>query len=76
MSLYLGGHLSYFDAQNRSHIDLEIDAPTRLVDILTQLGIPFGEIFLVIVNREIMPLEDAKVEPGDKIEVFPPMGGG
>lgn len=75
-SLHLGGHLSYFDAHNRTHIDLEFEQPARLVDILKQLGIPFGEIFLVIVNGEIVPLQEANVSAGDKVEIFPPMGGG
>jgi sulfur carrier protein ThiS len=76
MLLHLGGHLSYFDVQNRTHIDLKLETPTRLVDILTQLGIPFGEIYLVIVNDEVISLQEANINPGDKVEVFPPMGGG
>lgn len=76
MSLYLGGHLSYFDVQNRKKIDLELETPTRLVDILTQLGIPCGEIYLVIVNGEIITLAEANIIAGDKVEVYPPMGGG
>lgn len=76
MSLHLGGYLNYFDAQKRKDIELELTSPTWLKDILAQLGIPVGEIFLVVVNSELVPLEDACVKPGDRIEIFPPMGGG
>ncbi len=76
MSLHLGGYLNYFDPQKRKEIDLELTSPTWLKEILTKLGIPVGEIFLVVINGELVPLEDACVKPGDHVEVFPPMGGG
>ncbi len=76
ISLHLGGHLSYYDVQKRNLIDLELTAPTQLRDVLTQLGIPVGEIFLVVVNGEVIPLDEACIEPDDRIEIFPPMGGG
>ncbi|MBN1537420.1 MAG: MoaD/ThiS family protein [Anaerolineales bacterium] len=76
MSLHLGGYLHYYDSQKRKDIDLVLTSPTFLKDLLNHLGVPVGEIFLVVVNSESVPLEDAWVKPGDRIEVFPPMGGG
>lgn len=76
MSLHLGGYLNQYDAQKRKDIDLELTSPRLLKDVLAQLGIPFGEIFLVVVNSELVPLDEAWAKPGDRIEIFPPMGGG
>jgi sulfur carrier protein ThiS len=76
MRLHLGGHLNYFDAQQRANFEVELAGKQRLVDLLTKLKIPVGEIFLVSINGEAVPLEEAWVQPDDNVQLFPPMGGG
>jgi sulfur carrier protein ThiS len=76
MRLHLGGHLNYFDAQQRAHLEIELVGKQRLVDILVRLNIPAEEIFLVSINGEVVALEDAWIQPDDHVQLFPPMGGG
>ena len=43
MRLHLGGHLDWYDPQKRAWLDLHLDTPLLLTDLLQQLGIPAGE---------------------------------
>jgi sulfur carrier protein ThiS len=76
MRLHLGGHLNWYDPQKRSWLELRLDAPLLLTDLLAQLGIPEGEVALVVVDRRAIPLEGTTVTDGARVELFPPMGGG
>ena len=76
MRLHLGGHLNYYDAQQRHMLQIELVGNERLENILAGLGIPIGEIFLVSINGEVIALEDAWSQPDDYVQVYPPMGGG
>jgi sulfur carrier protein ThiS len=76
MRLHLGGHLNYFDAQQRADFEVEVVGKQCLADLLTNLKIPAGEIFLVSINGEVIALDDAWVLPDDYVQLFPPMGGG
>lgn len=76
VEIYLGGYLNYFDREKRSHFTLAISQKMRLIEILVQLEVPLEEIAFTSVNSELVNLEIAQVSPGDRIEFFPPMGGG
>ena len=76
MRLHLGGHLNYFDAMQRINFEVGLLEKQRLMDLLLELKIPAGEIFLVSINGEVVPLEDAWVRPDDHVQLYPPMGGG
>ena len=76
MRLYLGGHLNYFDEQQRANLEIELVGKQRLEDVLARLRIPSGEIFLVSINGELVALEDAWIQPDDHVQLYPPMGGG
>ncbi len=76
MQLRLGGHLNYYDALERSTIAVDLAEKQKLSVVLETLGIPLGEVFLVSINAEAVALEDAWVQQGDHVEVYPPMGGG
>ena len=76
MRLHLGGHLSWYDPQKRTWLDLSLAAPMSLVRLLEGLGVPPGEIAIVTVNGQTVLPEDAVVAHGDQVEVYPPIGGG
>jgi sulfur carrier protein ThiS len=76
MRLHLGGHLNYFDAQQRANLEIELVGKQRLEDVLDRLKIPIGEIFLVSINGEVVALEDAWIQQDDQVQLYPPMGGG
>jgi len=76
MRLHLGGHLNYFDALQRANLEIELVGKQRLEDVLARLRIPAGEIFLVSINGVVVALEDAWIQPGDHVQLYPPMGGG
>jgi sulfur carrier protein ThiS len=76
MRLHLGGHLSYFDALQRADLEIDLACKERLTDILATLRIPVGEVFITSINGEVVPLNDAWIQPGDHVRLYPAMGGG
>jgi sulfur carrier protein ThiS len=74
--LTLGGHLSFYDDLRRKHIQVYLEKPAPLSDLLSRLGIPWVEISFASVNGELASLAEVWVAPGDRIELYPPMGGG
>ncbi len=76
MRLHLGGHLNYFDAQQRAKLEIKLVGKQRLEDVLNRLKIPKGEIFLVSINGEVVALEDAWIQQDDQVQLYPPLGGG
>lgn len=75
LRLRLGGHLNYFDPHQRAWLQPPLARPVVLRALLETLGVPAGEIALVVINGEQASL-DATIAPGDRVELFPPMGGG
>ena len=76
MRLHVGGHLSFYLPDKNANLDLALEAPTRLTDILAKLSIPGGEVVLVVVNGELAELSSVSVTNSDRVELFPPIGGG
>ncbi len=74
--LHLGGHLNYYDPQSRPRLEIDLHSRARLVDLLARLHIPTGEVYLTALNGELVDLPECWVQPGDRVELFPPMGGG
>ena len=76
MHLHLGGHLNWYDAHKRSWQELELSGPTRLTDLLDRLHVPPGEVALTVVNGQLTELQHAVVSDHDRVELYPPIGGG
>ena len=76
MRLHFGGHLNFYEPQKRTWVDVPVSAPTRLLDVLAQLGVPSAEVAIVSVNGNAVTMEDAIVSDADRVEVYPPVGGG
>lgn len=48
---------------------------TTIMGVVTQLAIPESEVKLTFVNGKQRPL-DHVLEDGDRLGIFPPVGGG
>ena len=76
MKLHLGGHLSFYEPQRRAWVDLALPAPQNLPDLLVGLGIPPGEVALVVINGVLAQEDKPLLTDEDQVELYPPMGGG
>jgi sulfur carrier protein ThiS len=76
MRLHLGGHLNWYDLQKRSWLMIQLAEPMLLVELLDRLHVPPGEVALTVVNGRLVSLEDVRVSDGDRVELYPPIGGG
>ena len=76
LEIHLGGHLNFYAPDKQSRFSLPLAGPTPLAAILEQLGVPQAEVSVAAVNGELVTVETTLVQPGDKIEIYPPIGGG
>ena len=76
MKLHLGGQFSFYLAGNPHQVELQLDEPTRLSQVLDRLGIPLAEIHIVVVNGELVDLQEAWVSQQDEVKLYPPVSGG
>ncbi len=76
MRLYLGGQFSFYIPNHPRHIEIELEGPTRLSDVLTGLGIPIAEINLVTINGELIEIQEATISQPDEVKIYPPVSGG
>ena len=75
MKIYLGADLDFYHPQKERWLAVSLEQPAKLADLLVRLGIPLGEIHLVVVNGENATL-DAIVTDTDEVKLFSPVGGG
>jgi len=76
MRLHLGGHLSWYDPQKRSWLELSLPEPVALIELVRLLELPVEEIAISAVNGHAVSLDEALVSDGDRVELYPPIGGG
>ena len=76
MRIYLGGHLNFYHPQKDKWLDVELGQPTPLRVILDGSGIPISEVYLVVVNGELVDLHEAIVTEQSEVKLFPAVGGG
>lgn len=55
---------------------MDIREGTRIRDLLEDLGIPEAEVRLVFVNGQNRSDRSYRIKPGDRVGIFPPVGGG
>ena len=58
-----------------SHKILELRPRTSVRDVVERLALPEMEIHLVFVNGRVVSL-DQMLQDGDRLALFPPIGGG
>ncbi len=76
MKLYVGSYFAFFTSNREHWIDVDIPNPTPLTQILLELGIPVGEVHLVVVNDQAMESTNILISSGDTVRLFPAVGGG
>lgn len=76
MRLHLGGHLNWYEPQKRAWIEISLATAVPLTSLLEALHVPAGEVAIVTINGRLTPLEAAVVADGDRVELYPPIGGG
>ena len=76
MRIYLGGHLNFYHPQKDSWLELEINQPRALAEVLAEAAIPEGEVYLAVINRELVELSEAVISDQDDVKLFPAVGGG
>jgi sulfur carrier protein ThiS len=76
MKLNLGGQLSFYLPGKPPRVQVQLDSPTLLSEVLAKLGVPFSEVLLVVVNGELVEPKAAIVSQDDEVKIFPPMDGG
>jgi sulfur carrier protein ThiS len=76
MRIYLGGHLNFYHPQRGYWLEIELEQPTYLKDVLDGSGIALGEVYLVVVNGEIVDLHEAIISEQDNVKLYSAVGGG
>jgi molybdopterin converting factor small subunit len=76
MHVHLGGHLSWYDVERRAQVDLALPERVELATVAQRLGVPVGEIAIAVVNGRLAPSLEIQVGDADRVEFFPPVGGG
>ena len=56
--------------------EVELEDSASLTDLIRKLGIPEGEVHLAIVNGRIVHDRSQSLQEGDRVALFPPVGGG
>jgi sulfur-carrier protein len=54
---------------------VSIEGPCKIGPLLDRLGIPGKKAAIIMLNNKHATLRDT-VSPGDRLAVFPPLGGG
>ena len=56
--------------------DLEVESTASVIDVICRLGIPEDDVHLSIVNGRIIHDRSHILQDGDRVGLFPPVGGG
>ncbi len=76
MRVHLGGHLNWYDPEKRAWLELHLPEPIPLLELMQQLHVPPGEVAVAAVNGGLVDVEQGVVADTDRVELFPPVGGG
>ncbi len=76
MRIYLDRYFYFYVKSTTPWVDVPLQEPARLSDVLAQLGIPTGEVHLAVVNDQALNPKEVVLHPGDQVKLFPPFGGG
>ena len=69
------GDLRKYLREGQEVIDLEVEAGGTIGDLLQQLRVEEGEVWVVSLNGNIVH-ETSQLVEGGNVMVFPPFGGG
>jgi sulfur carrier protein ThiS len=75
MRLYLGGYLDFYHPHKGNWLEVDVDQPVPLIEVIADLGIPVGDIHLVVVNNQLQNL-DFIISENDEVKIYSAVGGG
>ncbi len=75
LTVRLFGDLRKYLPKGQELLRIELPEGATAMAVLQEIGIHPGEVWLLRANRQVVP-EDQRLEDGDDIEVFEPVGGG
>jgi molybdopterin converting factor small subunit len=55
---------------------MDVSEGARIQELLEHLGVPAKEVRLVFVNGKVQADWSYQIQPGDRVGIFPPVGGG
>ncbi len=55
--------------------EVDLAEGATVADLIHHVGVPAEEVKIVYINARARP-EDWRLEPGDEVGIFPPIGGG
>ena len=58
-----------------SRLEVELPEGSTLTDLVTYLALPKEQVKVLFVNAKAQEL-NYRLEPGDEVGIFPPIGGG
>jgi sulfur carrier protein ThiS len=76
MKLHLGGNLPFFAPKRQKELEVALQEPACLREVLTKLGIPVSEVYLTVLNGEQVILDETLVTDSDKVRLYPAIDGG
>ena len=76
MKIYFDRYFQFYMRSNQPWVEVEVEEPTRLSEVLARAGIPTPEIFLAVINGEAVDAREALISNQDKVKIYPPIGGG
>ncbi|NLG71247.1 MAG: MoaD/ThiS family protein [Chloroflexi bacterium] len=76
MKLRVSGQLSFYMPGRVTEIEVPLDQPARLQDVLSGLGIPADEVYITALNGEVVDVREVIVRDEDEVRLFPPVSGG
>jgi sulfur carrier protein ThiS len=76
MKLYAGSYLTFYMPERKSSLELSLEAPTPLTEILARIGLPLSELALAAINGELVDPETATVQDDDQVRIFSAVDGG
>lgn len=76
MKLYLGSYFAFFTTEREHWVEVDLLNPTPLKQVLSELGVPVGEVHLVVLNDEVLESPDTLVSKDDIVRLYPAVGGG
>jgi sulfur carrier protein ThiS len=74
--VHLGGHLSWYEPQRRSWLEVDLPEAATLAEVINRLGVPREEIAVGVVNGRVVDLDATLISATDQVELYPPVGGG
>jgi sulfur carrier protein ThiS len=76
LKLYAGGHVTFYMPERKHTLEISLDSPTPLREILVRIGIPLPEVALTAINGELVEVETATVTDSDQVQIFSAVNGG